>query len=131
VEEAEEALGRAKAAGRDRLGLFGRCLGWAAARATLDLAEALNEEVRADTLPPTFLHRMRWFAARRAQAEGGEARAADWNAKWQYHKARFLERGGEARARLEALLRRALPPPGQDTQADPEVAMTIALWRNR
>jgi CRISPR-associated protein Csm1 len=132
VEEAEEALGQAKAAGRDRLGLFGRCLGWAAARETLDLAEALNAELRAGTLPPTFLHRMRWFAARRARAEKGEARAADWNAKWQYHRARFLERGGgAARDRLDALLRRALPPPGQDTQADPEVAMTIALWRNR
>ena len=132
VEEAEEALGRAKAAGRDRLGLFGRCLGWAAARATLDLAEALTAEVRSGTLPPSFLHRMRWFAARRARAEGGAARAADWNAKWQYHRARFLERGGgAARDRLDALLRRALPPPGQDTQADPEVAMTIALWRNR
>jgi CRISPR-associated protein Csm1 len=132
AEEAEEALGRAKADGRNRLRLFGRSLGWEAARATLDLAEALNAEVRAEALPPTFLHRMRWFAARRARAEGGAARAADWNAKWQYHRARFLDRsGGEARDRLDALLRRALPPPGQDTQADPEVAMTIALWRNR
>jgi hypothetical protein len=132
AEEAEAALALAKAEGRNRLSLFGRCLCWEQARETLALAEALNEEVRADTLPPTFLHRMRWFAERRARAEKGEPSAADWNAKWQYHKARFLERcRAEARGRIEALLLRALPPPAQTADADVEVAMTIALWRNR
>jgi CRISPR-associated protein Csm1 len=132
VEEAEEALQSAKDGGRDRIGVFGRTLAWAALRDTLDLAEALNEAVRADRLPPTFLHGMRWFAARRRAAEGGEARAADWNPKWRYQEARFLERAkAEAREGLRALLRRALPPPGQTSEADAEIAMTIALWRNR
>jgi len=132
AEEADAALDEAKAQGRNQLGVFGRCLSWEALRQTLDLSEALNAEVRAGTLPSTFLHRMRWFAARRALAENGQARAADWNTKWQYHKARFLDRAhGAAGARLEALLLRALPPPVQATQADLEIAMTIALWRNR
>jgi CRISPR-associated protein Csm1 len=132
AEEADAALDEAKAKGRNRLGVFDRCLSWEAARATLELAEALNTEVRAGTLPPTFLHRMRWFAARRSQAEGGAPRAADWNAKWQYHKARFLDRcRGTPRDRLDALLLRALPPPTHAAEADLEIAMTIALWRNR
>jgi hypothetical protein len=60
------------------------------------------------------------------------ARAADWNPKWRYQEARFLERAkAEAREGLRALLRRALPPPGQTSEADAEIAMTIALWRNR
>ncbi|GGG15790.1 type III-A CRISPR-associated protein Cas10/Csm1 [Caldovatus sediminis] len=132
VEEAEEALEAAKRGGRDRLGVFGRVLSWAGLGATLDLAEALNGAVRAEHLPPTFLHRMRWFAARRRAAEAGEARAADWNPKWRYQEARFLERApAAARDSLRALLLRALPPPGRGGEADAEIAMTVALWRNR
>jgi CRISPR-associated protein Csm1 len=132
VEEAEEALGEAKAAGRNRLGVFGRTLGWEKLEATLDLAERLNARVREQLLPPTFLHRMAWFAARRAQAEAGEVRAADWNAKWRYQQARFLERLAESqRPALAALLDETLPPPGLKAAADPEIAITTALWRNR
>jgi CRISPR-associated protein Csm1 len=132
VEEAEEALSAAKAAGRDRLGVFGRTLGWEKLRATLDLAERLNARVRKELLPPTFLHGMAWFAARRAHAEAGEVRAADWNAKWRYQQARFLARLAEwQRPVLAALLEETLPPPGQEAAADPEIAITIALWRNR
>ncbi|MCS6922441.1 MAG: hypothetical protein NZM07_11105, partial [Elioraea sp.] len=132
VETAEEALERAKAAGRNRLGLFDRVLSWDSARATLELAEALNAVVREGLLPPTVLHRMRWFAARRAMAEQGDEQAADWNPKWRYHESRLLD-GTEARFRdrLAATLRDALPPPGQAQPADAELAITIALWRNR
>ncbi|WP_135467878.1 type III-A CRISPR-associated protein Cas10/Csm1 [Crenalkalicoccus roseus] len=155
VKEAEEALEAAKTGGRDRLGVFGRVLRWESLHATLDLAEALNRAVREEHLPPTFLHRMRWFAARRRLAESAETeatrpeteprartgrapiredavRAADWNPKWRYQEARFLDRApSEAREGLRALLLRALPPPCQATEADAEIAMTIALWRNR
>jgi CRISPR-associated protein Csm1 len=160
VEEAEEALSEAKAAGRNRLGVLanpgpdvlrviqakaagrnrrgvlGRTLDWEKLRVTLDLAERLNARVREQLLPPTFLHRMAWFAARRARAEeAGEVRAADWNAKWRYQQARFLARLRESQrpelAALQALLDETLPPPGQQAAADPEIAITIALWRNR
>nr|WP_255574979.1 hypothetical protein [Caldovatus aquaticus] len=157
VEEAEDALSAAKAGGRDRIGLFGRVpeaakdaeerkedrapaprhgsgrvLTWKALCATLGLADALNDAVRAGHLPPTFLHRMRWFAARRRAAEAGEPRAADWNAKWRYHAARFLDRLAPDRRRdTEALLLQALPPPGATAAADAEIATTVALWRNR
>ena len=135
VEEAEEALSAAKAGGRDRIGVFDRVLTWQALQATLDLAEALNAAVRAGQLPPTFLHQMRWFAARRRAAEAGKARAADWNPKWRYQEARFLGRTpAEAREDVQGLLRRALPPPARASgpdAADAEIAMTIALWRNR
>jgi CRISPR-associated protein Csm1 len=135
VEEAEEALSAAKAAGRNRLGVFGRTLGWEKLDATLDLADRLNARVREQLLPPTFLHRMAWFAARRAHAEEGEVRAADWNAKWRYQQARFLERLAELQrpehAALQALLDETLPPPGLKAAADPEIAITTALWRNR
>lgn len=135
VEEAEEALSAAKAGGRDRIGVLGRVVTWDALRMTLDLAEALNAAVRAGQVPPTFLHQMRWFAARRRAAEAGEARAADWNPKWRYQEARFLGRTpAGAREDVQALLRRALPPPAQPSgpdAADAEIALTIALWRNR
>jgi CRISPR-associated protein Csm1 len=132
VEEAEEALEAAKKAGRDRCGAFGRTLEWDRLRATLALAERLNAAVRAEHLPPTFLHRMAWFAARRAQAEAKVAGTADWNAKWRYQEARFLDRSGaEKRAALAPLLLDTLPPPGQPTAAEAEIAITIALWRNR
>ena len=132
VEEAEEALARAKDAGRDRLGLFGRTLGWGEAEATEALARALDAKVRAGDLPTTFLHRLRAFAVARQRAEAGEVAEAGWNAKWRYHLKRFLERRrGERREDLEALLGRCLPPPGQKTEADAEIAITLALWRNR
>lgn len=137
VEEAEEALQAAKSAPperpqKDRIGVFDRVLTWAELKHTLALAEALNEAVRREDLPPTVLHRMRWFAARRRAAERGDTNAADWNARWRYHEARFLERAArEARQALQALLLQALPPPTQVQTADAEIAMTIALWRNR
>jgi CRISPR-associated protein Csm1 len=132
VQEAEEALSAAKAAGRDRCGVLGRTLDWQRLQATLDLAERLNQAVRANQLPPSFLHRMAWFASRRARAEAGDVRAADWNAKWAYHRVRLLERASAgARAALEALLIETLPPPMRAEAADSEIAITIALWRNR
>lgn len=137
VEEAEEALQAAKSTPperpqKDRVGVFGRVLTWRELAETLALAEALNEAVRRGDLPPTFLHRMRWFAARRRAAERGDASAADWNPKWRYHEARFLKRAPrEVLNHLHALLLRALPPPGQPETADAEIAMTIAMWRNR
>lgn len=133
VAEAEVMLERAKHAGRDRLGLFDRVLSWQQAQATLQLAEELDQAVAEDMLPTTFLHRMRGFAARRRQVETQEGRAdPGWAAKWAYHRARFLDRARkEAKAPLEALLDRAVPPPAAASVADPEIAMTIALWRNR
>ena len=136
VEEAEEALTAAKGAGRDRCGVFGRTLAWDQVRATLDLSKRLTGAVRAGQLPPTFLHSMGWFAARRARAESGDARAADWNAKWRYQEARLLARSKrEAREALQDVLRETLPPPGMAAakagQADPEIAITNALWCNR
>lgn len=137
VEEAEAALEQAKTwhpnrKEKNRIGVFGRVLAWEGLSATLDLAEALNDAVRQKHLPPTFLYQMRWFAARRAAAENGQTNAADWIPKWRYQKARLLERApAEARDALQALLLRALPPPGQRSVGDAEVAMTIALWRNR
>jgi CRISPR-associated protein Csm1 len=137
VEEADAALEKAKSwhperKEKNRIGVFGRVLTWEGLRATLDLAEDLNDAVRQGHLPPTFLHRMRWFAARRAAAETGQADAADWNPKWRYQQVRFLERApAGARGALQALLLRALPPPGQPSVGDAEIAMTIALWRNR
>jgi CRISPR-associated protein Csm1 len=132
VEEAEDALSAAKAAGRDRCGVFGRTLAWDRLRGTLDLAERLNATVRAGHLPASFLHSMVWFAARRARAEAGETHAADWNAKWRYQEARLLERSGrEKRAALEPLLLETFPPPLQVSAAETDIAITIALWRNR
>jgi len=133
VEEAEEMLERAKDEGRDRLGLFGRALSWKAAQATTMLAEDLHQRVREEALPPTFLHRMRGFAAMRRAVEKQDRGAdAGWNARWQYHKARFLERcPSQGREAMEALLLRALPPPAAPAEGDAEIATTIALWRNR
>ncbi|WP_114374604.1 type III-A CRISPR-associated protein Cas10/Csm1 [Elioraea thermophila] len=137
VEEAEETLQEAKSSPpeepqKDRIGVFGRVLTWPELTATLDLAEALNDAVRRGDLPPTILHRMRWFAARRRAAERGDADAADWNPKWRYHEARLLSRVPRAaREDVQALLLRALPAPAQPQTADAEIAMTIALWRNR
>ncbi|MCS6891306.1 MAG: hypothetical protein NZN45_06800 [Rhodovarius sp.] len=132
VAEAEEALSAAKADGRNRCGVFGRTLPWERLKTTLDLADRLTAAVRAGHLPPTFLHGMAWFAARRARAEAGETRAADWNAKWRYQEARLLDRAKpEARAELEPLLSAALPPPRQAAEAEAEIAITIASWRNR
>ncbi len=132
VEEAEDALSAAKASGRNRCGVFGRTLAWDQLKQTLALSDRLTDAVRADHLPPTFLHRMRWFAARRARAEAGEAQAADWNAKWRYHEARLLTRAEEkARDGLRQLLLELLPPPNQPAKAEAEIAITIALWRNR
>lgn len=132
VEEAEEALSAAKAGGRNCCGVFGRTLAWDRLRATLDLAERLNLAVRAGHLPATFLHSMAWFAGRRAKAEAHEVWAADWNPKSRYQEARLLERSGrEARAALEPLLLETLPPPTRAEAAESEVAITIALWRNR
>lgn len=132
VEEAEDALSAAKAAGRNRCGVFGRTPPWDRLQHTLALSARLTDHVRAGHLPPTFLHRMVWFAARRARAEEGEARAADWNAKWRYHEARFLHRATEeARDGLQQLLSELLPPPNQPAKAEAEIAITIALWRNR
>lgn len=129
----DEMLDRAKRGGRDRVGLFDRVLPWPQAQATLQLAEELHQAVLNDTLPPTFLHRMRGFAAMRRQVETQEGSAdPGWAAKWAYHRARFLDRTRkEAKALLEALLDRAVPPPAAASDADPEIAMTIALWRNR
>jgi CRISPR-associated protein Csm1 len=132
--EAEAMLDRAKHGGRDRLGLFDRVLSWQQAQATLQLAEELHQAVLNDTLPPTFLHRMRGFAAMRGRVGTTKERAGDlgWASKWGYHRARFLDRAREdARASLAALLDRAVPTPAAPSAADPEIAMTIALWRNR
>jgi len=133
VEEAEAALQCAKQSGRDRLGLFGRTLAWPRLRATLDLAEALTlAQRRENGLPSSLLHRMRGFAADRARAEAGEARRAGWNAKWRYHEARYLDRiDASNRDADRALLARCLPAPGQPAEADAEIAITLALWRNR
>ena len=132
--EAEEMLEGAKDAGRNRLGLFGRTLSWAEAKATLVLAEALDSALRDKSLPPTFLHRMRGFAAMRDRVGTGSERSGDraWAARWGYQRARFLDRAKkEAREELAQLLDRAVPPPGVAVEADTEIAMTIALWRNR
>ena len=133
VEEAEEALQTAKRSGRDRIGLFGRTLAWPRLRATLDLAEALTlAQRRENGLPSSLLHRMRRFAADRARAEAGEAGRAGWNAKWRYHEARYLHRADSANREADRLLLAScLPPPGQQAEADAELAITIALWRNR
>ncbi len=133
VAEADEMLERAKKGGRDRLGVFDRVLTWREAEATLHLAEDLHQAVVDEMLPPTFLHRMRRFAAlrQRVETQGGHADPG-WAAKWAYHKARFLDRAGnKAKAPLQPLLDRAVPPPAAASEADPEIAMTIALWRNR
>jgi len=132
--EADAMLDLAKDAGRNRLGLFGRVLSWSEVEATLKLAEALHEDVRDETLPPTFLHRMRGFVAMRGRVGTTKERVGDrgWAAKWGYHRARFLDRAKEdACAALAALLDRAVPPPTASSDADPEIATTIALWRNR
>ena len=129
--EAEEALEQAKSAGRNRLGLFGRTLPWSRVDATLELAERLHEALRDGAMPPTFLHRMREFATQRARAEAGAAEAAGWNAKWRYHRTRFLGRDQEKQDQLAPLLDASLPAPGIRADADAEIAMTLALWRNR
>lgn len=132
--EAAAMLELAKDAGRNRLGLFGRVLSWSKVKATLKLAEALHEAVRNETLPPTFLHRMRGFVAMRGRIGTTEERVGDrgWAAKWGYHRARFLDRAKvDGCAALEALLDRTVPPPTVSSDADPEIAITIALWRNR
>jgi hypothetical protein len=77
---------------------------------------------------------MRGFVAMRGRVGTTKERVGDrgWAAKWGYHRARFLDRAKEdACAALAALLDRAVPPPTASSDADPEIAMTIALWRNR
>lgn len=141
VEEAEEALKEAKNKGRNRLGVFDRTLSWDELRATLSLAEELHRHVCEGTLPPTFLYRIRRFAFERSRAEGGDTLHAGWNAKWSYHRKRFLdgrfpwrmeeEGKREEKEKFESLFTRCLPPPGQKAEGDTELAATVALWRNR
>ena len=132
VREAEEALTLAKDAGRNRLGLFDRALDWGKAHATQDLSEDLCETMLRGILPPSFLYRVRVFTEMRARAESGDSAQAGWNAKFQYHQARLLQRASaESRDCIKKLLERCLPAPGEIDKADAEIAITMALWRVR
>ena len=141
VAEAEEALGTAKAEGRDRVGLLGRALRWEQAQAVQALADALTGALREGAIPPTFLYRVLMLVRERAQAEKeGSLQSAGWAPRWAYARARFAERQRDATKRDCALvlLDRLLPCVGTDRPvedavdaATAEPAMTFALWRVR
>lgn len=132
VEEADGLLDAAKDAGRDRAGLLGRALAWGRLERTLDLADALVGHLRAGDIGGTALHQASRFARERARAEAGDATAAGWCARWSYYRHRLEERVGTARAgALRPTLDRLLPPPMHLADADAEIALTFALWRDR
>ncbi len=102
----------------------------------LEEAEWLNDCIRREMLPATFLYRMLTLDRQRSGDPG-------WRAKWGYHLARFTERLKDSAARrdigmhLDRLMsgniydETAAGGGASIEEADPRIPLTIALYRNR
>jgi CRISPR-associated protein Csm1 len=117
-----------------------RSIPWTGGPGSLDwaLAEAewLNDLIRNDTLPTTFVHRMLSLHRQRDNDPG-------WRAKWGYHLGRFMDRCRDKAdqqaigERLDRLMSGCLfdgTAAGGAASAetpDPRIPLTIALYRNR
>jgi CRISPR-associated protein Csm1 len=137
VLRAESRLQDAKDQGRDRVSaVVENPMEWSKFREGIKAAETIDGWFRSYSLSAAFIYKALRFAREKTQAEAPSAlmRMADWRARWGYHLRRAFDPSRQEQREQMQFFDELLGSALLDTKrsrSDPELPLTIAIYRNR